>query len=167
MRTGLWSALAAILLAAPGTAQELVTDPSPPIVSDLLIHSGSFQAGRSHVAPGHCPEVGTRSQTKYVFFDPPFLETPQVVVALNSFDMDAGRNPRIVARADNVSRIAMRLIVETWCDTNLTSAGGTYMVMGRQGALADIMPLGPAPAAQGAPSPRLRPREEPDNLDDW
>lgn len=166
-----WPALAMILFASPGLAQEISVQMHPPIIADLLINSGSFRAGRSTVPSGHCPEGGARQQTRAVFFDPPYLEAPQVLVALNSFDFaiqqQTPRNPRIIARAESVSRVGMRLVVETWCDTNLISAGGTYLVMGRRGVLADILPSGRPPGAQGRPDPRLPPRRDGDVLDEW
>lgn len=171
MRKRFWPTLAMILSAAPGTAQDLSVQTSPPIVADLLIHSGNFQAGRSTVPSGHCPENGMRRQTQAIFFDPPYREVPQVLVALNYFDFaiqqETIRNPRINAHAESISRVGMRLVVETWCDTALIGAGGTYSVMGRRGVLAEIQPLSRPPTVQGRPSPRLPPRVEFDGTDDW
>lgn len=172
MRTRFWPVLALALPAAPAQAQDLSVQANAPIVSDVLIHSGNFEAGRSTVPAGHCPETGgTRRQTETVFFDPPYREPPQVLVSLNSFDFGIDgptpRNPRINARAEQVSRIGMRLVVETWCDTNLIDAGGTYVVMGSRGVLAAIAPLTRPSRPQGPPSPLPPPRTDADVLDDW
>lgn len=124
--------------ATAAAAQELSVEMSTPLEAGLLVHTGSFAAGRSYVDSNHCPEGETRPQAAEVRFDPPFREAPQITVSLNHLDFDVleetPRNVRVRARAENVTQEGMTLVVETWCDTNLHGASGTYLVMGQPAA---------------------------------
>ena len=158
-----WPVVLLILLAAPALGQELSVEPASSSEGSLLIHSGTFTAGPSLVASGHClqDEVGRRQQMAEVRFDPPFRDTPQVQVALNALDFgvhdETPRNVRLAPRADNVTPAAMTLIVETWCGSNLYGAGGTYFAMGEPEGLssaepADLASTPPEPATAAGTS---------------
>lgn len=161
------SLLAALILgAAPLGAQELSdlrVETNPPIQGDLLIHAGSFLAGRSLVPYGECPEgeAGRRQQLAQVVFDPPFQQAPQVVVALNGLNFGQGRDEpargtRVIARAQEVTRRGMVVVVETWCDTNLYGVQGSYFAMGPSGGEIGGLPVPPTPVER-PPEPIERP----------
>ena len=137
MPKALCIAAATLLLAPPAIAQNLSTEASPyTFVGDLLIHSGTFSAERSVVEERVSCQAGQfeqREQTSRVWFNPTFLETPHVIVSLNSFDLSEDRNARLETRAVDVNPYYMTLVVSTWCDTNLYRARGTYTVMGAIG----------------------------------
>ncbi len=162
---------ALLLLSAPLAAQdvqELPLEANPPLLGDLLIHAGSFAAERSAVPYDRCPEgpEGRRQQVAQVFFDPPYREVPQVVVSLNwlSFpesDDEPGRGLRVGAYAQDVTRESMTIVVQTWCNSWMNSARGTYLAMGAaaEGASVDDSSLGEPPIVP--PVPVERPPAEP------
>jgi H-type lectin domain len=105
----------------------------PPVKGGPLIHQGEFAlSGPSLVPAGQCPTgpAGLRRQNKEVVFTPPFAKQPNVSVALHSLDVGDGRNTRVNAYAIGISRDKMIVVVETWCDTNLYLASGTYVAAG-------------------------------------
>ena len=175
---------AVFLASASAVAQELSVVASPPLDGSLLVHTGTFSAQRSVVESTSCPRGEShekRQQTAEIVFDPPFREIPQVLVALNELDFgvhdETYREVRVRARAEKVTREAMTLIVETWCDTNMYGSGGTYFAMGQRGEIqggrspqvplaASEQPKPPIALEQLGPPP---PFEEPgfDSIDSW
>ncbi len=153
MHLNLPLALMTWLTGTAAIAQELSVEAASPAEGNLLIHSGTFQAQRSLVESRDCQrgERDRRRQTAEVRFDPPFRDTPQVIVSLNMLDFgvyedETHREVRVRARVDNITPEGMRLIVATWCDTNMYGAAGTYLAMGERGeALDDVVVLPASP----------------------
>jgi len=74
---------------------------------------------------------GSRSHTVTVRFPEEFAVPPTVSVALKSFDMHAGKNPRIEVKASRVEHNQFRLTYRTWADTYVHEAQVSWIAYGK------------------------------------
>ncbi|KAL8404171.1 hypothetical protein RB594_009147 [Gaeumannomyces avenae] len=56
-----------------------------------------------------------------------FRDTPKVLIALNSLDIDCGKNLRLKLSADSVSKDGMTWHIDSWYDTKLYMAAASYI----------------------------------------
>jgi hypothetical protein len=59
-----------------------------------------------------------------------FSSAPRVVLGLNSLDFDCRRNLRVNLTAEGISAAGMTLNLNSWADTVMYSAGGSYILIG-------------------------------------
>lgn len=59
-----------------------------------------------------------------------FSTPPRVILAINSIDISCKRNLRLEARASSVSAAGMTWHLNSWGDTNLYTAGASYIAIG-------------------------------------
>ncbi len=108
--------IAQLALSVPNgsiSAQNLAAD-----VYNNLIQSGKFNCDEiTHPDWTLDSGTGERSYTYYITFDKAFTTTPAMLVGIEGFDLGAGTNPRLVARAENISSIGFDLVISTWGDS--------------------------------------------------
>ncbi|EKM59120.1 uncharacterized protein PHACADRAFT_191433 [Phanerochaete carnosa HHB-10118-sp] len=86
-----------------------------------------IQSGRYNTTEDH---HWSRSQTKTsrrITFTHPYAAPPKVVVWLDAVDSGPGRNVRVTAWADAVTPDGFTIHLDTWHDSNLWSAGATWL----------------------------------------
>jgi hypothetical protein len=89
------------------------------------IAHGTFNT--QDVRPWNQPQLATAGSASFpVAFETP----PRVWVALNSLDAGQGKNLRINATCDQVTRSGLIWHLDTWGDTALYSAGASYIAIG-------------------------------------
>jgi len=59
-----------------------------------------------------------------------FTAPPRVLLALNSFEIDRRYNLRVNVRADSITRTGMTWYIDSWGDTVLYAAGGSFIALG-------------------------------------
>jgi len=107
------------------------------------IDTGSFIAASIHIQTGERyngfqvnPDwtlrtgTGWRSYRAAVTFDPPFLETPKVSLALSGQDVDPGTNNRIFLKAEKITVNGFDIVYTTWADTKVLSIWATWTAIG-------------------------------------
>lgn len=73
---------------------------------------------------------GNRTVNDYIPFPTAFAGTPTVAVSLNRIDMDKGNNFRILTGTDTVNASGFELVLMTWADSKVYSAGITWIAYG-------------------------------------
>jgi hypothetical protein len=73
---------------------------------------------------------GDRSAQNYIPFATAFTGTPTVVVSLNRIDIGSQENSRVLLATDTINANGFELIVTTWADTVLYSAGVSWIAYG-------------------------------------
>lgn len=86
------------------------------------IASGTFNT--QDIRPWNQPQP---NNSNAIGFPHSFATPPWVTVALNSIDIDNANNLRISATASDVTSTGMTWHLDSWADTILYSAGGTYI----------------------------------------
>ncbi|KAK3944177.1 hypothetical protein QBC46DRAFT_375581 [Diplogelasinospora grovesii] len=69
----------------------------------------------------------TKEAMKRQTYPAPYNTPPKFAVGLNWLDIDHATNIRVKAYADNITKTAADMHIDTWADTTLYSAGCTWM----------------------------------------
>lgn len=93
----------------------------------LPSHDLDVQSGRYNTTQDH-PHSKPQKQTSHrITFERPYGAPPNVVVWLDAVDSGPGRNVRVTAWADAVTPDGFTIHLDTWFDSNLWSAGATWL----------------------------------------
>jgi len=116
----------------------------PPVNGALPpINTGSFIATSIHIQTGESyngfqvnPDwtlltgTGWRSYRAAVTFNPPFLVTPKVSLALSGQDVAPGTNNRLFLKAEKITVNGFDIVYTTWADTRVHSIWATWTAIG-------------------------------------
>lgn len=94
---------------------------SPPM-DDLDIQYGTYS-----IPDDHSDSTLRNKTSRRITFGRPYAASPKVVVWLNAADCGEGKPVRVDAYADTVTPDGFTIHVDTWKDSNLYSAGVTWL----------------------------------------
>ncbi|MEM7133256.1 MAG: H-type lectin domain-containing protein [Chloroflexota bacterium] len=91
------------------------------------IESGFIARATSHENWTLHEDIGERKYTASILFEESFSNTPEVVVGLARADLNPSANGRIAVSAINVTQNGFDLVFMTWADSQVYSAGATWI----------------------------------------
>jgi hypothetical protein len=109
--------------------------------AETSIYSGrvsflTFSSGRSDICGGTYTTSDVRNwwdprpeNSAQISFSKRFEKPPRVYMALNSMDMQHGRNLRIRLSAENITTTGMTWHIDSWGDTQMYLGGATYVAI--------------------------------------
>ncbi|EKM59121.1 uncharacterized protein PHACADRAFT_249355 [Phanerochaete carnosa HHB-10118-sp] len=86
-----------------------------------------IQSGRYSTTQDHDHSKSQKKTWHRVTFEHPYAAPPKVVVWLDSINSGPGHNVRVTAWADGVTSDGFTIHLDTWHDSNLWSAGATWL----------------------------------------
>ncbi|KAH7152733.1 hypothetical protein EDB81DRAFT_931076 [Dactylonectria macrodidyma] len=88
---------------------------------------GEFQIGSFNTLEDHSWKNPQQKTSREIKFARPYTSPPEVVVWLNSLDMDKSRNWRLKATATDITTTGFTIHLDTWSDSVLYSAGAAWI----------------------------------------
>ena len=93
----------------------------------ILPDDPDIQSGRYNTAQDHHWSTSQKKTSRRITFARSYATPPKVVVWLDAIDSGPGRNARVTAWADQVTVDGFVIHLDTWLDSNLWSAGATWL----------------------------------------
>ncbi len=103
----------------------------------VVAHSQEIQVGTFSITPtieGYSLNNGSgdRTVSVEVAFPKPFEVKPDIVLNLNSIDVDKTANLRISMKPVSISRDGFTIQVKTWADSKINLVGGTWIAVAQK-----------------------------------
>lgn len=99
----------------------------------ITASSGKLELDKNNhpalISDGKCNEKRGIFEQK-VNFSSSFIQPPDVVIALSSFDVRAGKDSRFKSEVVNVDKDGFTFNAYTWCDTSVSYAELTWLAVG-------------------------------------
>jgi hypothetical protein len=94
----------------------------------MMIQSGTFTFDASTFPQLSNPNPpSARTAQDFIVFPVGFAGVPKVSVSLNRLDVSGERNTRVVVGTDTITDNGFELVLSTWWDTTLFSAGVSWI----------------------------------------
>ncbi|MEO0664347.1 MAG: H-type lectin domain-containing protein [Pseudomonadota bacterium] len=75
-------------------------------------------------------DTGPRLSRTPIKFSESFKAAPTVQVSMSMWDIDAGTNPRVDIRAEDITAAGFDLVFRTWGDTRVARVRAGWMALG-------------------------------------